>query len=117
MREQDGRGVQKANAVIQIDARDLALAHIKSLTTPAVFNQRLIVGGLPYSSQLAVNALKNMKDLEGRLPKDNDEVTPIAKFGDVKEWNENLGLQLKSADQTFGDTAKTILELEKKFKE
>jgi len=94
----------------------LATAHIKSLTTPAVFNQRLIVGGLPYSSQLAVNALKKVQELVGRLPKDNDEVTPVAQFGDVKGWNEKLGLKLRTPDQTFGDTARTILELEKEFK-
>ncbi|KAH8653196.1 hypothetical protein BGZ60DRAFT_436110 [Tricladium varicosporioides] len=99
-----------------IDARDLAAAHIKSLTTPAVFNQRLIVGGLSYSSQLAVNALKTVPELAGRLPKDNDELTPVAKFGDVKEWNEKLNLQLRTPDQTFGDMARTILELENKFK-
>ncbi|KAF4634262.1 hypothetical protein G7Y89_g3840 [Cudoniella acicularis] len=99
-----------------IDARDLATAHIKSLTTPAVFNQRLVVGGLPYSSQLAVNALKNVHQLAGRLPKDNGEVTPVAQFGDVKEWNQKLNLQLRAPDQTFGDAARTVLELEKEFK-
>jgi len=94
----------------------LATAHIISLTTPAVFNQRLLVGGLAYSSQLAVNALKNVHELVGRLPKDNDEAPPVAQFGDVKDWNEKLKLQLRTPDQTFGDTARTILELEKRLK-
>jgi hypothetical protein len=101
---------------MKIDARDLATAHIKSLTTSAVFNKRLIVGGLSYSSQLAVNALKNVPELAARLPKDNDEKPPAPKFGDVKEWNEKLGLELRTPNQTFGDSAKRILELEKEFK-
>lgn len=50
------------------------------------------------------------------MPRDNDEVTPVAQFGDVNDWNEKLGLQLRTPDQTFGDAARAILELEKEFK-
>jgi hypothetical protein len=99
----------------KIDVRDLAYAHIKSLTTPAVFNHRVIVGGAQYSSQIAVNSLKTVPELAGRIPTDNDEVPPVPKFGDVKKWNEKLGLVPRSAEQTFGDAARKILELEKKF--
>lgn len=95
--------------------RDLAWSHVKSLTTPALFNQRFCVGGAAFSTQSAVNALKTLPELEGRLPKDNDEVTPVVKFGDVKEWNEKLGLKVRTAEETFGDAARKLLELEKKF--
>lgn len=88
---------------------------MKSLTTPAVSNKRFIVGGASYSSQLAVNALKTVPELEGRLPKDNDEVPPVPIFGDVNEWNEKLGLVIRSPEETFGGAAKKIIELEKKF--
>jgi len=88
---------------------------VKSLTTPAVFNKRFIVGGRPYSTQIAVNALKTVKELEGRLPKDNDEVTPVGKFSDVKEWNEKLGLVIRTPEETFGDAARRILVLEKEL--
>lgn len=98
-----------------IDVRDLATAHVKSLATPLVFNQRLIVGGSPFSTQIAVNALKLVPELTGRLPKDNDEVTLVVKFGDVKEWNEKLGLLVRTPEQTFGDAARRILDLEKVF--
>jgi len=50
------------------------------------------------------------------LPRDNDEVPPVATFGDVKEWNEKLDLKLRTAEQSFGDAARAILELEKQFK-
>lgn len=98
-----------------VDVRDLAWAHVKSLTTPAVFNQRFCIGGAAYASQIAVNALKTVPELEGRLPRDNDEVTTVVKFGDVKEWNEKLGLKIRTAEETFGDAARKIVELEKKF--
>jgi hypothetical protein len=79
-----------------------------------VFNKRFIVGGKPYSSELAVNALKTVPELKGRLPKENDEVTPVPNFSDVKDWwNVKLGLELRTPEETFGDAAKEILRLEK----
>jgi len=99
----------------QIDVRDLATAHIKALTVPEVANKRFLVGGKQYYSQLAVDALKTIPELKGRLPKDSNEVPREVVFGDVQEWNEKLGLKLRSAEETFGDAARRILELEKKF--
>jgi hypothetical protein len=72
-----------------------------------------MVGGAQYSSQLAVDALKTLPELDGRLPKDGDEVPKVLKAKDVGEWNEKLGLKLRTAQETFGDAAKRILELEK----
>jgi hypothetical protein len=99
----------------QIDVRDLANAHILSLTTPAVHNQRFLIGGLPYSSQLAVDSLKDIPELAGRLPRDNDEVPPKVRMGDVESWNEKLGIKLRTPLETFGDAARRLLELEKEF--
>jgi nucleoside-diphosphate-sugar epimerase len=98
-----------------VDVRDLAYAHVKSLTTPAVANQRFLIGGNEYSSQIAVDALKTVPELEGRLPKDGDEDLSQRKvrMEDVKEWNEKLALTPRTPVQTFGDAARRILELEK----
>jgi hypothetical protein len=54
--------------------------------------------------------------LKGRLPRDGDEVEKSARFEDVEEWNEKLGLKLRSAEETFGDAARRILELERELK-
>jgi hypothetical protein len=54
--------------------------------------------------------------IEGRLPKDNDEVTPTVQFGDVLEWNEKLGLKLRTPEETFGGAARRSLALEKRLK-
>jgi nucleoside-diphosphate-sugar epimerase len=101
-----------------VDVRDLAAAHIRALTTPAVANRRFLVGGHPYSSGLAVGVLRGMPELKGRkLPGDPEtvEVVPKVNLGDVEEWNEKLGLKPRSAEETFGDAARRILELEEKF--
>jgi len=100
---------------MQIDVRDLAHAHILSLTTPSVANSRFLIGGLPYSSQLAVDSLKSIPELAGRLPKDNDEVPPKVQMGDVESWNEKLGLKLSTPQETFGDAARRLLVLEAEF--
>jgi hypothetical protein len=51
--------------------------------------------------------------LKGRFPKDNDEATPVPKLSDVEEWNEKLGLKLRTPEETFGDAARELLRLEK----
>ncbi|KAL2062619.1 hypothetical protein VTL71DRAFT_5691 [Oculimacula yallundae] len=99
-----------------IDVRDLATAHILSLTVPAVANKRFLVGGNKYSSQIAVNALKLIPELKERLPKDGSEVEKVLKMDDVLEWNEKLGLVPRSPEETFGDSAKRLLELERTLK-
>ena len=85
------------------------------MTVPEVANKRFLVGGKQYFSQLAVDALKTVPELKGRLPKDSDEVPRKVVFSDVEEWNEKLGLKLRTPEETFGDAARRILELEKKF--
>jgi hypothetical protein len=97
---------------MQIDVRDLAHAHILSLTTPAVHNKRFLIGGLPYSSQLAVDCLKTIPELAGRLPRDSDEAPPKVQMGDVESWNEKLGIKLRTPQETFEDAARRLLVLE-----
>lgn len=74
-----------------------------------------MVGGNKYSSQIAVDALKTVPELEGRLPKDNSEAEKSLNSDDVLAWNEKLGLKPRTPVQTFGDAAKRLLELEKVF--
>lgn len=78
-------------------------------------NKRFLVGGRKYSSQIAVDVLKGVPELKGRLPKDSDEIVGDVKFEDVLDWNEKLGLVVRTPEETFGDAARKILELEKKF--
>lgn len=64
--------------------------------------------------QEAVNVLKaTVPELKGRFPKDSDEDVPVPKLTDVAEWNEKLGLKLRTPEETFGDAAREMLRLEK----
>jgi nucleoside-diphosphate-sugar epimerase len=109
--------IQPTNTPLQIDVRDLAFAHLAALSTAAAANQRFLIGGLPYSSQLAVDVLKTIPELKGRLPKDPEtaETVPVVRMGDVDEWNRKLGLKLRTAQETFEDGARKLLELEEKL--
>jgi len=57
--------------------------------------------------------LKLLPELEGRLPKDGDEVEKTVQFSDVREWNEKLGLKIRTPEETLGNAARRILVLEK----
>ncbi|KAF2497940.1 NAD(P)-binding protein [Lophium mytilinum] len=104
-----------------IDARDLATAHVRALTTPGAANKRFLVGGAELTSTLIVETLRGLvekgelPELKGRLPKNTGKDTDLslARIG-VKEGNDVLGLSFRSAEETFGDLAKKVLELEKK---
>jgi hypothetical protein len=74
-----------------------------------------LVGGKKFSSQLAINVLKGIPELKGRLPRDSGEVEREVGFWDVEEWNGKLDLVPRSAEETFGDAARRLLELEKKL--
>lgn len=106
-----------------IDVRDLATAHVRALTSAGAANRRFLVGAPELTSSLILNTLEGVArknivpELKGRLPKDtgNDNKTrrSLPRFN-VNEGNEILGLSIRSAEETFGDVAKMIIELEKK---
>jgi uncharacterized protein YbjT (DUF2867 family) len=104
-----------------IDARDLATAHVRALTTPGAANKRFLIGGATLTASLLVNTLAGLAEdgtlpeLKGRLPKDTgkDVDLSLARIG-AEEGNEVLKMKFRSAEETFGDLAKKVLELEKK---
>jgi hypothetical protein len=59
--------------------------------------------------------LKTIPHLKGKLPTDSDGIPIGVVLGVVGEWNEKLALKLKSSEVASRDTARLILELEKKF--
>ena len=85
------------------------------MTTPEVANKRFIVGGKKFSNEIAIEALKGVKELEGRFPKPVERQEKVITLGDVDEWNKKLDLKIRSEVETFQDTAKRLLQLEKEF--
>lgn len=105
-----------------VDVRDLATAHVRALASACAANKRFLIGAAELSSSLIRNTLKTLAEkntvpeLKGRLPKDTGKDDKsrlsIPRFN-VNEGNEILGLNIRSAEETFGDVAKRIIELEK----
>lgn len=104
-----------------IDARDLATAHVRALTTPDAANKRFLVGGAPLTASLIANTLRDLAEngtlpgLKGRVPKDTGKDKDLSMpRSRTEEGNEVLGLKFRKPEETFGDLAKRVLELEKR---
>jgi hypothetical protein len=101
--------------------RDLAIAHVRSLTVPEAANKRFLVGGEDVTSSLILKTFQGLvekgelPELKGRLPKDTGKDVDLSLVRmNAKEGNDVLGLELRSAQETFGDMARRMLELEKR---
>lgn len=104
-----------------IDVRDLAVAHVKALTTTAAHNHRYLIGGARWTNLGAVEVIKALvekgklpKDLEDRLPvtPGEDVDIPVAQVG-ADEGNNVLGMKFRSLDDTVRDMVLRILALER----
>lgn len=98
---------------LQIDVRDLAAAHLATLTSPGARNKRFIVG-IPISFRKIVETLRGLPELEGRLPKDSTEEPTYPKL-DVEPARKAFNMEYRSAEDTFRDMARKILALEEKI--
>jgi nucleoside-diphosphate-sugar epimerase len=106
-----------------IDVRDLAYAQVQSLTVPEAADKRYLIGGTKLTYSLVIDTLRKLSEskspeLKGRLPEPSDEAANVT-FARIEavEGNKAVGLEgkIRSVEETFGDAAKRILELEKKF--
>jgi nucleoside-diphosphate-sugar epimerase len=97
-----------------VDARDLADAHVKALTTPAAANRRLLINCQPMSFTMLAHALAKNPELAGRISADSGEDANVV-FGQFEADADNavIGLTFRTLDETMADTARKILELEK----
>ncbi|KAI7152456.1 hypothetical protein KC349_g8972 [Hortaea werneckii] len=105
-----------------VDVRDLATTHVRALSSVDAVNKRFLVGAPVLSSSLILDSLNSfakknrVPELEARLPKDagkdNQSNLSLPRFN-VDEGNELLGLNLRSAEETFGDVARKLIDLEK----
>ena len=94
---------------------------MRSLTVPEAANKRFLIGGDEVTSSLILKTLQGLvekgelPELKDRLPKDTglDVDLSLVRM-DAKEGNEVLGLELRSVEETFRDSARRLLELEKR---
>lgn len=101
-----------------IDVRDLATAHVRALTTPEAANRRFLIGGAPLSATLIVETLaKVVPEVKDRLPKDTGKDKEVA-YPRIRaeDGNEILKMKFRTIEDTIGDLARKVLELEKESK-
>lgn len=119
----DGSNAKVPNTMFPsyIDVRDLADAHVRSLTTPEAKNKRFYIGGFPFTNTAFVRAVRSLAE-NGELPKavleklaqesGEDKVTPVPKI-EADAATEILHLSFRDLNETARDTVNRVLELEK----
>jgi hypothetical protein len=71
------------------------------------------MGNAHYSSTLAVDTLRSLSEVVDRLPTEPvDEEIRTIKL-DTSKLDEVFGIKYRSAEETFHDTARRLLELER----
>lgn len=108
--------------LIQVDVRDVALAHVLSLTEPKASNQRiLLVSGL-ITPQLVTNIIrKNFPQLHDRTEEGNPQQI-LPKGVHPTGWDTSRSFEIfgegwgyKGLEESLVDTVTSILDLEKKW--
>ncbi|KAE9366223.1 NAD(P)-binding protein [Stipitochalara longipes BDJ] len=100
-----------------VDVRDLAIAHVKAITTPEAGGQRIIVSSKEISSQQISDILrKNFTELEERTPigKPGTDSLPEGAYTVSNEKAKKLlGLEFRSDEECFVELGGQLLEIEK----
>ncbi|GJC83572.1 ketoreductase azaE [Colletotrichum liriopes] len=101
---------------LYVDVRDVARAHLLAATTPGAGGNRFVVSPGGVSNQKIANVLRErFPELEGRIPAGDPTKTalPEGLFGvDASLAGNMLGLEYRKLEDTIGDTAAQIIELE-----
>ncbi|KAF7553696.1 hypothetical protein G7Z17_g3430 [Cylindrodendrum hubeiense] len=100
------------------DVRDVARAHVLSVTTPEASGKRFIISADRISNQRIANIFRHaLKDLKSRIPKGEPEkeALPEGSYGaDSSPAKNILGLTFHSAEETFAQIAKQLLIIEER---
>ncbi|TKA69208.1 hypothetical protein B0A49_06064 [Cryomyces minteri] len=103
------------------DPRDLAAAHVSAVFTPAASNQRFLICAGKVSSQRISDILRaHVPELAERAPigtpgKDSLPENPYG--ASSRRAEEVLGVTYRSAEETFVQLARQLLEIEEREKE
>lgn len=93
----------------------MAEAHLKALTTPEAANKRFLIGGAQrFTHTIAVHIVAQIPEIAETVPKDSGE-EPVVLKAETEETDRILSMKYRSKEETFLDTAKKILELEKQL--
>lgn len=105
------------SALLQVDVRDVALAHVLAIERKEAAGQRWFVTPGYYTTYDALAVLKNhFSEYKGpAAPSDYDREAYIAKFSKIDNHvtNEQSGLKYHTLEQTLIDSFKSLIEAEK----
>ncbi|KAK2023390.1 NAD dependent epimerase/dehydratase [Colletotrichum zoysiae] len=103
---------------LYVDVRDAARAHLLAATRPAAGGHRFVVCPGGVSNQKIANVLRErLPELRDRIPKGDPTATALPEgiYGaDGSLAEKLLGLEYTKLEDTFGDLAAQIVELEKR---
>lgn len=104
---------------LYVDVRDLAQAHLRAATVPGAGGSRYILAAGEMSSQRILNIFRAaLPQLSGRIPRGEPERWEMEE-GSFAASNakarEVLGLTFRSPEETMGDMARQLGELEKRL--
>jgi nucleoside-diphosphate-sugar epimerase len=97
--------------------QDVAEAHVLAMDAPGAGNQRLLLAADVVDSQRIADILRaNVPDAVERVPqgKPGTSTLPADNFAvDHSKAERVLGLKWRSAEETFADSGRQLLEFEK----
>lgn len=101
-----------------VDVRDVAQAHLRAFEVPQAGGHRFFVSKGYYSYQQFVDILREaIPEIKGRIPEGETgrRIDAADVYGTEVERSERvLGLKYSGLNETIVDTARSLLELEKK---
>jgi nucleoside-diphosphate-sugar epimerase len=103
---------------LYVDVRDIALAHRLAIETPAAGGHRFVVAGGAVSNQRIANILREkLPELRERIPlgKPEEAGLPEGSFeADASLVKETIGLTFRSVEETIGDLAVQLAEIDQR---
>ena len=93
-----------------VDVRDVALAHIRAMETPAAGEQRFLLVGGHFSNKMMADAIaKTHPELVSKLPTNAIDDAPVDVYGyDGTKTAKTLGLEFRSFRDCVDDTVKPL---------
>ncbi|EXJ80703.1 dihydroflavonol-4-reductase [Capronia epimyces CBS 606.96] len=104
-------GIPPSGLYLFVDVRDLALAHVKAIETPAAGGKRFFVTAGYFSNGAIAQIIKdNFPQLADKLPATIEDETPKDVYGyDNSRSKEILGIEYRSLKESIVDTVKSLL--------
>jgi len=108
--------IEAPRTVIYVDVRDLALAHVLAYESSKAANQRYFISAGSYSWQDLADICHKELPGQTKIPVGNPGAPRKEQAIDCSKIKEDLNFKFRSLHDTFFDSAKQIVEMEKQGK-